>query len=136
VTLYLDDPDFQLHLGDVREVLPTLPAESVDCVATSPPFYALRDYGVDGQIGLEETPDEWAEQLVAVFAECRRLLKPEGTLWVECGDSYCSNVQGAGQPNEGHVPNAWQGRDGDLRTKGPAGDTPMKHPTKPKDLLA
>jgi DNA modification methylase len=88
---YLQDPDFTLWLGDVRDVLPRLEAESVDCALTSPPFYGLRDYGVNGQIGLEASPDEWCSELVAVFREVRRLLKPQGTLWVECGDSYASN---------------------------------------------
>lgn len=117
------DLDFTLHVGDVREVLPTLEAESVDCALTSPPFYALRDYGTDGQIGLEETPEEWAEKLVGVFAEVRRVLKPTGTLWVECGDSYCSN-QASGTATDGK----WSG----VATIG--GASP-KHPTKPKDLL-
>lgn len=85
---YVQDPDFTLFVGDVRDVLRELPDESVDCVATSPPFYALRDYGVDGQIGLEATPELWVEALVGVFAECRRVLSSTGTLWVECGDSY------------------------------------------------
>lgn len=100
---YVADRDFTLWLGDVREVLPQLAAESVDCVATSPPFYALRDYGVEGQIGLEETPERWVEELVGVFRECRRLLRPGGTLWVECGDSYNSatSTSRAGSTLEG-----------------------------------
>lgn len=98
---YLCDPDFTLYVGDVRDVLATLPDESVDCVATSPPFYALRDYGVDGQIGLEETPELWVEALVGVFRECRRVLKPTGTLWVECGESYAgSGPSGASYQSE------------------------------------
>jgi len=93
---FVADPDFTLYNGDVREVLAGLPDASVDCALTSPPFYALRDYGVDGQIGLEETPDEWAAELVGVFRDVRRVLKPQGTLWVECGDSYASGGRGAG----------------------------------------
>jgi DNA modification methylase len=89
-TPYLADVDATVWHGDVRDVLPQLEAESVDCALCSPPFYGLRDYGVDGQIGLEATPDEWAAELVAVFREVRRVLKPAGTLWVECGDSYAS----------------------------------------------
>jgi DNA modification methylase len=92
---YVQDRDFTLYNGDVREVLAALPDESVHCALTSPPFYALRDYGVEGQIGLEETPEAWAAELVAVFREVRRVLRPDGTLWVECGDSYNAN-QGAG----------------------------------------
>lgn len=85
---YVSDPDFQLYVGDVREVLRELPSESVHCILTSPPFYGLRDYGMDGQIGLEATPEEWVSELVAVFEECRRILRSDGTLWIECGDSY------------------------------------------------
>ncbi|GIV04418.1 MAG: methyltransferase [Fimbriimonadales bacterium] len=132
---YLEHNDVTLYLGDAVEVLRRLPEASVHMACTSPPFYALRDYGVEGQIGLESSPEEWASRLVSVFREVRRVLRNDGILWVEIGDSYCANVQGAGQPNAGHVPNAWQGRDGALTTKGPAGNTPMKHPSKPKDLL-
>lgn len=74
--------------GDSLEVLKTLPSESVQCCVTSPPYYALRDYGVDGQIGLEETPEQYIEKLVDVFREVRRVLKDDGTLWVNIGDSY------------------------------------------------
>ena len=88
---YLDDGDLRLYHGDAIDVLRQLPDGSVDMVATSPPFYGLRDYGVDGQIGLEETPDEWVARLVSVFRECRRVLADHGTLWVEIGDSYAAN---------------------------------------------
>jgi DNA modification methylase len=100
---YIDDGDFRLYVGDVRDVLRDLPDASVDCVATSPPFYALRDYGVDGQIGLEETPELWVEALVGVFREARRVLSDTGTLWVECGDSYVSG-QGGRQSAAGELP--------------------------------
>ena len=66
--------------------------QSVQCVVTSPPYYGLRDYGVDGQIGLEVTPDEYIANLVAVFRECKRILRDDGTLWVNIGDSYVSNT--------------------------------------------
>ena len=64
---------------------------------TSPPFYGLRDYGMDGQIGLEESPDEWVARLVEVFREVRRVLRDDGTLWVEIGDSYASPSVRAGR---------------------------------------
>lgn len=73
---------------DCVEGLKTLPDNSVDCCVTSPPYYALRDYGVDGQIGLEETPQAYIDKLVEVFTEVYRVLKPEGTLWLNIGDSY------------------------------------------------
>lgn len=67
-----------------------LPDNCVDCCVTSPPYYGLRDYGVDGQIGVEETPEEYISALVSVFEEVRRVLRPDGTLWVNIGDSYCA----------------------------------------------
>lgn len=76
-----------LH-GDCRDVLSTLPAGSVQCVVTSPPYWGLRDYGVDGQIGLEATPEAYLETMVAVFREVRRVLREDGTLWLNLGDSY------------------------------------------------
>jgi DNA modification methylase len=76
-----------LH-GDCRQVLATLPAASVHCCVTSPPYFGLRDYGVDGQIGLEPTPAEFVEQIVGVMREVRRVLRDDGTLWLNLGDSY------------------------------------------------
>lgn len=73
------------------EVLPTLPDESVNCCITSPPYWGLRDYGHKEQIGLENTPEEYVAKLVEVFREVRRVLKPEGTLWLNLGDSYARN---------------------------------------------
>ena len=74
--------------GDCREVLATLPAASVQCCVTSPPYFGLRDYGHTGQIGLEQTPAEYVEQMVQVFREVRRVLADDGTLWLNIGDSY------------------------------------------------
>lgn len=74
--------------GDALEVLKTLPDESVNMCVTSPPYLGLRDYGVDGQIGLENTPEEYIQRLVDVFHEVKRVLKNDGTLWVNIGDSY------------------------------------------------
>ena len=80
--------------GNSLEVLKTLPDNSVDCCVTSPPYYALRDYGVEGQIGLEETPEAYIAKLSDVFMEVYRVLKPEGTLWLNIGDSYNGNKKG------------------------------------------
>ena len=80
-----------IRIGDCREVLAGMEAESVHCCVTSPPFFGLRDYGVDGQIGLEASPDDWCRELVGVFREVRRVLRPDGVLWVEVGDSYCAD---------------------------------------------
>ncbi len=85
-----------IHHGDCRDILPTLEAGSIHCCVTSPPYWGLRDYGVDGQLGLEQTPAEYVEQMVAVFREVRRVLRDDGTLWLNLGDSY--NAQ-QGQQN-------------------------------------
>jgi len=80
-----------LHHGDCRDVLRTLPDESAHCVVTSPPYFGLRDYGAEGQIGLEQTPNEYVAEMVAVFREVRRVLRDDGTLWLNLGDSYAAN---------------------------------------------
>jgi len=77
-----------LYLGDCIEVMRTMPDQSVHCCVTSPPYFGLRDYGHDGQIGLEQTPDEYVAKLVEVFREVRRVLRDDGTLWLNLGDSY------------------------------------------------
>ena len=81
----------RILLGDCREVLKTLPADSVQTVCTSPPYWGLRDYGVDGQIGLEQSLQDWVDQMVAVFREVRRVLRPDGTLWLNLGDAYAGS---------------------------------------------
>lgn len=78
----------EIVCSDAQEFLKGLPENSVHTCVTSPPYYRLRDYGVDGQIGLEETPEEYIEKLAAVFREVRRVLHPAGTCWVVIGDSY------------------------------------------------
>lgn len=82
------DNMIQILQGDCRDVLKTLPDESVQCVVTSPPYWGLRDYGVDNQIGLEKTPQEYVATMVQVFREVRRVLKQDGTCWLNLGDSY------------------------------------------------
>jgi DNA modification methylase len=86
--------------GDALERLRELPAASANCCVTSPPYWGLRDYGVDGQIGLEETPDEWCRRLVDVFREVRRVLRDDGTLWVNVGDSYAGSWGNQGRKEE------------------------------------
>lgn len=85
-----------VKIGDCREVLKTLPEKSVHCCVTSPPYYGLRDYGVEGQIGLEQSPEEYVNELVGVFGEVKRVLRDDGTLWLNLGDSYAGSNQGAG----------------------------------------
>ena len=83
-------------------VLRGLPDKHVQCVVTSPPYWGLRDYGVDGQLGLERTPEEYIEKMVAIFREVRRVLKDDGVLWLNLGDSYINNsIPGGGDPTIG-----------------------------------
>ena len=86
--------NYTLLQGHCLEVLRTLPTESVQTCITSPPYFGLRDYGCDGQIGLESTPDAFVSSLVDVFAEVHRVLKSDGTLWLNLGDSYVSKPTG------------------------------------------
>ncbi len=120
----------RILVGDCIEMMRTLPDQSVHTCITSPPYFGLRDYGVDRQIGLEASPREFIESLVAVFREVRRVLRDDGTLWVNLGDSYASGGRGGGgrymaERGDG----AWQGK-GDATgwRSAPAG---WKH----KDLL-
>ena len=84
----------KIYQGDSLEVMSAWPAKLVDCCVTSPPYWNLRDYGVEGQFGLEKTPEEYVAKMVEVFREVRRVLKPEGTLWVNLGSSYAGSGQG------------------------------------------
>ena len=87
--------------GDCLAVLDTLPSASVHTCITSPPYFGLRDYGVDGQIGLEDTPDAFVGRLVEVFREVRRALRDDGTLWLNLGDSYArSPAKGQHKPGD------------------------------------
>lgn len=81
-----------LRVGSCIDALRAMPDSSVHCCVTSPPYFGLRDYGVEGQIGLEPTPDEFVAALVAVFREVRRVLRNDGTLWLNLGDSYCTTA--------------------------------------------
>ena len=99
-----------IHVGDALAVLREMPGESVHCCVTSPPYWGLRDYGMAGQIGLEETPDAYVAKLVDVFREVRRVLRSDGTCWVNLGDSY-NNFRTQMGPGQ-----ALHGRD-DLRGK-------------------
>lgn len=89
--IYYEDEFIQLWCGDVRSVLPLLPAGIAQTCITSPPYFGLRDYGVDGQLGLESTPAAFLETMTDVFDQVRRVLRPGSTLWCNMGDSYASN---------------------------------------------
>jgi DNA modification methylase len=90
--------DVTVHQGHVLDVLPLLPAGSVQCVVTSPPYYGLRDYGHEGQIGLEPSPAEYVARMVAVFAQVRRVLAADGVVWLNLGDSYAPSKNLLGIP--------------------------------------
>ena len=81
---------------DALYALRELPSESVNCCVTSPPYYGLRDYGLDAQIGREDTPEQYIGRLVEVFRELRRVLKDDGTLWLNIADTYCGTGMKAG----------------------------------------
>lgn len=111
----------RILVGDCIEMMRTLPDQSVHTCITSPPYFGLRDYGVDGQIGLESSPREFIESLVAVFREVRRVLRDDGTLWVNMGDSYSNGGR------------TW--RAPDKKSEGRAMETRPDDGLKPKDLL-
>ena len=93
VTPHYTDPWLTVYHGDARAVMAEMEPESVHCVVTSPPYWGLRDYGAPGQLGLEPTPEEYVDNIVAVFREVRRVLRSDGTVWLNLGDSYASGAQ-------------------------------------------
>lgn len=113
------------------EVLKTFPDQIVNCCITSPPYFRLRDYGIDGQIGMEETPEQYIERLTEVFREVKRVLKDDGTLWVNIGDSYVGtggdrknpvrniifNQQQQSNPKEGRYESICRMKDSGLKQK-------------------
>jgi len=125
-------PAHEIRLGDALTVLRSMESESVQCCVTSPPYFGLRDYGVDGQIGLEATPAEFVARLVEVFEEVRRVLKKDGTLWLNLGDSYF----GGGYSNHDINGESWKDRmNGDKRSSRQQ-DIKRNNPgIKPKDLV-
>lgn len=80
--------------GDALKTLRKFPDETVDCVVTSPPYWALRDYGTAGQSGLEPTIEEYLDKLMNIFNNVHRVLKPSGTVWVNFGDTYANKIKG------------------------------------------
>jgi DNA modification methylase len=116
---------------DCLEGMKELPANSVDCCVTSPPYFGLRDYGHEGQIGLEETPEQYVDKMVEVFEQVKWVLKPEGTLWLNLGDSYCASSTGSQGNNSSKL-------EGGKSTQIEAGKRPDKSRiagVKQKDLI-
>jgi DNA modification methylase len=120
----------KIYQGDVLKILKTFPDESVHCCVTSPPYWGLRDYGVEGQLGLESTPEEYVSKMVEVFREVNRVLRKDGTLWLNLGDSYAGSGKGA-----------WSNKEVQKEIYVPDKDSPQcklkKVPQglKPKDLV-
>ena len=92
-----------IYQGDALEILRGLPAESVHCCVTSPPYWGLRDYEVNGQLGLERTPNEYVMRLVGILNEVRRVLRVDGTLWLNLGDSYANDGKWGGSTGGKHA---------------------------------
>lgn len=113
--------NFDLRIGDCLTSLRSMPAGSVHTCVTSPPYFGLRDYGHAGQIGLEETPEAYVARLVEVFREVRRVLRDDGTLWLNLGDSYASGGR--------------KTRDGDKKLPQRVSATRPQDGLKPKDLI-
>lgn len=89
-----------IRIGDSRQLLSAIPSGSVHCCVTSPPYFGLRDYGCDGQMGLEATPDEFIAGMVDLFRDVRRTLRDDGTLWLNIGDSYAGSGRGGNPTRE------------------------------------
>ena len=119
--------------GDALEQLKNLPDCSVDCCITSPPYYGLRDYGVEWQIGLEETPEMYIEKLVEIFREVYRVLKPDGTLWIVIADSYAGSGKGRNKGGSYNEKSPHKESKGQRRSR--LGKTIAQNGCKPKDLI-
>lgn len=126
-----EEVSWEIREGDVFDRLREMPDESVQTVITSPPYWGLRDYGVPGQLGLEETPAEYVANMVGVFAEVRRVLRDDGTLWLNLGDSYTSGGRKGRGTRVGHKQQTNRGMNG---TTDPA-RAPQPPGLKPKDLV-
>jgi DNA modification methylase len=124
----------EILIGDCRDMLATLPDSSVHCVVTSPPYFGLRDYGHEGQIGLEPTPDEFVAAMVEVFRHVRRVLRDDGTLWLNLGDSYCSTDKWGGGKN-GNTGKNTIAEDGSVPSWACRAKRPKMDGFKPKDRL-
>ena len=132
MTPYWSDDHLTVYQGDCRAVMASMEPASVHCVVTSPPYWGLRDYGADGQLGLEPTPEAYVANMVEVFREVRRVLRDDGTVWLNLGDSYASHDPGGYREGEflnpgGRPPVKGQARNraGNYRPGG----------LKPKDLV-
>jgi DNA modification methylase len=123
----------KIYEGDCLAGLKTLPDECIDTCVSSPPYFGLRDYGHDGQIGLEETPEKYVQKMVEVFTEVKRVLKKEGSLWLNLGDSY--NGSGKGGNPEGSIWTGFVGNKDREKSAQPKSKKTEILGLKPKDLI-
>jgi DNA modification methylase len=128
---FFEDDSLLVLVGDCREQMAAIDAQSVQTIVTSPPYWGLRDYGQEGQLGLESSPDQYVSALVEVFRQGRRVLKDNGTLWLNLGDSYFPHNGTRG--NKSPAGDTLRGRDNDYQPapKLIAGTAPLKG----KDLV-
>jgi DNA modification methylase len=131
-----------IHVGDALTVLRTMAPESVHCVVSSPPYWGLRDYGIAGQLGLEATPEEYVARMVEVFREVRRVLRADGTLWCNLGDSYAANGPRGNNNGSGATGLMRDGRAEESRLRSASKTKTLgmslpavDHGLKPKDLV-
>ena len=117
------EPGVEIVCGDVRHELRKLPADSVQCVVSSPPYWGVRDYGVEGQIGAEPALRDYVETLTQIFREVRRVLRPDGTLWLNIGNTYSSGGR------------TWRDEDAKNKGRGMSYRPPTPEGLKPKDLV-
>jgi DNA modification methylase len=133
------DQSLDVRVGDCRQLMREMPDESVQCCVTSPPYWGLRDYGHPGQIGQEETPDAFVQAMVEVFREVRRVLKKDGTCWLNLGDTYAQHKGGTTIPAQ-TVAGGVRGRGGEKERRGQkdgynASRDPLAHGLKHKELI-
>lgn len=121
----------EILIGDCREVLKEFPDNHFNMCVTSPPYFGLRDYGNSKQIGLEQTPQEYTAQLVSVFREVKRVLRDDGTLWLNLGDSYAGSGKGGNPPNSIHQKQKTNAGSVSVQHRA----TPVFEGLKPKDLI-
>lgn len=127
---YYQDDAVTIYHGDCRSTLRGMGAETIHTCVTSPPYWRLRDYGVDGQFGLERTPEEYVARMVDTFREVRRVLREDGTLWLNIGDSYSNVGKHGGQCGGMHA----SALHGYSKTRFKKNFNPWLH-IKPKDLV-
>lgn len=132
---YYSDDHITLHHGDALEVAREMATGSVDCIVTSPPYYGLRDYGTEGQYGLEASPAEYVETMRVLFAELRRVLADDGTLWLNIGDSYSGSRGNQGRKDDGGQHGFQKVLDGRYPTEGGCTGAVKPGAPPPKNLL-